>query len=82
MGVPLLSGRDHARKKTGKKSSPLVSIRSLSISSIPLFLFFFGPSFRTLFSFAVHAITFACSSAERASISEIFHVIPIRQTNP
>lgn len=39
MGVPLLSGREHAHKKTGKKSSPLVSIRSLHLvhSTLPFF---------------------------------------------
>lgn len=39
MGVPLLSGREHAHKKTGKKSSPLVLIRSLHLvhSTLPFF---------------------------------------------
>lgn len=71
MGVPLLSGREHARKKTGKKSSPLVSVRSLHllllllVHSLSLF-FSIGPSFRTLSRFTVHAISFTCSPIVRA----------------
>lgn len=83
MGVPLLSGREHARKKTGKKSSPS---RLSSVSRLVYFPFVrLVPSFRTSFRFAVHAITFACASAERAcpcAVSEILHAIPTRRTNP
>lgn len=43
MGVPLLSGRKHARKRAGKKSSPLVSVRSLSLHLHSTLLFFDCP---------------------------------------
>jgi len=39
MGVPLLFGREHARKKTGKKTSPLVL--DLSLSPRPFYCSFF-----------------------------------------
>lgn len=63
MGVPLLSGRGHACKKTGKKSSSLVlSARSLYLSSARfLLLFSIGRTFRTRPRLAVHAITSTCA---------------------
>lgn len=46
MGVPLLSGREHARKKIGKKSSPLSRppVRSFHISSARFLSPFFNRS--------------------------------------
>jgi len=69
MGVPLLFGREHARKKTGKKSSPLIFGLSLLVHFTVLFSI--GSSFRTLFRFAVHAITFTYTPVERTSALDL-----------
>jgi len=84
MGVPLLFGREHARKKTGKKSSPLVFGLSLSLSSsILLFLF------RLVQVFGLRSVSLSMQSPLPILWSNVplrcfkdLSCLPIRQTNP
>lgn len=80
MGVPLLSGRKHACKKAGKKSSPLVSVRSLSIS-IPLFFFSivrFKFSDSVPFHYPCNHLCLHFGRTCPCAVSEIFYTIPNR----
>lgn len=85
MGVPLLSGREHARKKTGKKSSLFSSFDLISLSLPRAFLFpFFN---RSNFSNSVlprcpcnHLYPRSDRTCPPSAVSEIFragpHLIP------
>lgn len=79
MGVPLLSGREHAHKKTGKKSSPLVLIRSLHLVLL-LFLFSDWSKFSDFVPFRCpcNHLCLCFGRTCPCAVSEIFYVIPIR----
>jgi len=74
MGVPLLSGREHARKKTRKKSSPF----GLFLLFSDWFKFSDFVPFRCPCNHLCLCLGRTCPYA----VSKILHAIPIRQTNP